>query len=144
MVFVSTPETAAWIQLPEPRMSLEYLFRTVRFEHNLRVLDRVSLGDIYLEVNVNSSKAELTELESERFKFTESLGAGVDVGLFSETVVPALGVKLHRDPVISGVTRNLFRAYAIYIFHRIFSPVAPFIGQAKCLPRATKKEWLVV
>jgi len=93
---------------------------------------------------VNSSKAELTELESERFKFTESLGAGDDVGLFSETVVPALGVKLHRDPVISGVTRNLFRAYAIYIFHRIFSPVAPFIGQAKCLPRATKKEWLVV
>jgi hypothetical protein len=60
-------------------MSLEYLFRAVRFEHNLRVLDRVSFGDIYLEVNVDSSKAELTELESEWFEFTESFNAGVDV-----------------------------------------------------------------
>jgi hypothetical protein len=34
------------------------------------------------------------------------------VGLFSKTVEPAFGVKLYGHPVISGVTRNLFRATA--------------------------------
>jgi hypothetical protein len=105
MVFVSTPETAAWIQLPEPWMSLEYLFCAMRFEHDFRFLDRVLFRDIDLEMDVNSSKTKLAELESERFKFTESLTTGVDVGLFSETVVPAFGVKLHGDPVVSCVIR---------------------------------------
>ena len=81
-------------------------------------------------MHVNPTEAKLTELESERFEFTESLGAGVDVGLFSETVVSALGVKFHGYPVVSCVMRWLFIASATYSFILFFAPVAPFIGQA--------------
>ena len=81
-------------------------------------------------MHVNACKTEFTELESERFQFTESLGASVDVGLFSETVESTLGVKFHGDPVVPCVMRWLFMATAVYIFHTKFSPVAPSIGQA--------------
>jgi hypothetical protein len=54
---------------------------------------------------VNASETELPKFESERFEFTESLGAGVDVGLFSETVVSIFGVKFHGYPVVSCVMR---------------------------------------
>jgi hypothetical protein len=56
-------------------------------------------------MHVNASEAKLTELEPERFEFTKSFNAAVDVGLFSETVVSTLGVKLHRDPIVSCVMR---------------------------------------
>jgi hypothetical protein len=46
--------------------------------------------------------------------------------------------KHHCHPVVSCVSRWLFIATAMYIFHTKFSPVAPSIGQAKCLPRAIK------
>jgi len=71
----------------------------------------------------------------------ECLDTGVDVDLFSKTVIPVVGDKHHGHPVISGVTRNLFRANAIYNIHRVFSPVAPFIGQTFGLPRATKNRY---
>jgi len=81
-------------------------------------------------MHVNPCKTEYTELESKWFKFTKSFNAGVDMGLFSETVVSAFGVKFHGDPVVSCVMRWLFMATAVYIFHTKFSPVAPSIGQA--------------
>ena len=109
--------TATWIQLPEPRMSLEYLFRTMRFEHDFCLFNRVPFRNVDLEMNVNSSKTKLAELKSKPFEFAKSLGAGIDVGLFSETVVPAFGVKLHRDPVVACVMRWLFIASATYNFH---------------------------
>ncbi len=56
-------------------------------------------------MHVNACKTEFTELESEWFQFTESLGASVDVGLFSETVVSAFGVKFHGDSVFPCVMR---------------------------------------
>jgi len=70
---------------------------------------------------VNASEAKLTELESERFEFTESLGASVDVGLFAETVVSALGVKLHGDPVVSCVMRWLFSRVENWFTHSDFT-----------------------
>jgi hypothetical protein len=69
---------------------------------------------------MNTPESELTKLEPESFEFTESLGAGVDVGLFSEIVVSALRVKFHGDPVVSCVMRWLFKASAIYSFHIVF------------------------
>ena len=116
-MFVSAPETAAWIQFPEARMALEYLFCTMGFEHDFSILDGIPLRNVDLEMDMNSSKTKLAELESKPFKFTKSLGAGIDVGLFAETVVPAFGVKLHRDPVVACVMRWLFIASATYIFH---------------------------
>ena len=89
---------------------------------------------------MNTSETELPKLESERFEFTESLGAGVDVGLFSETVVSTFGVKFHGYPVVSCVMRWLFIASATYIFHIVFFSCRTFIGQADSLPRATKKK----
>jgi len=71
-------------------------------------------------MDMNTGEAELTELKPKRFEFTESLGAGVDVGLFSETVVSTFGVKFHGDPVVSCVMRWLFIASATYIFHIFF------------------------
>jgi hypothetical protein len=68
-------------------------------------------------MDVNRSKTKLTELEPKPFEFAKSLSAGIDVGLFSETVVPAFGVKLHGYPVVSCVMRWLFIATATYILH---------------------------
>ena len=89
---------------------------------------------------MDACKTELTKFKPKWFKFTESVDAGVDVRLFSEAVVPAFGVELHRDPIISCVMRQLFIASATYIFHTNFAPVAPIKGQADGLPRATKGE----
>jgi hypothetical protein len=72
-------------------------------------------------MHVNPSEAELPKLKSERFEFTESLNAGVDMRLLSETVVSALGVKFHSNPIVSCVMRWLFIVSAIYIFHIFFS-----------------------
>jgi hypothetical protein len=120
MMFIPAPKTVTWIQFPEPRVLFEHPFRTVRLEHNLCLFKRIALGNIYLEMHVNASETELPKLESERFEFTESLGAGVDVGLFSETVVSTFGVKFHGYPVVSCVMRWLFIASATYIFHTVF------------------------
>ena len=66
------------------------------------------------------SKSEVTELESESFQVMERLNAGVDIDLFSETVISVVGDKHHGHPVIAGVTRNLFRATATYNIHIFF------------------------
>ena len=74
-------------------------------------------------------KTEITKLEAESFQVMERLDAGVDVDLFSKTVISVVGDKHHRHPVIAGVTRNLFRATATYNIHEFFSPVASLKGQ---------------
>jgi hypothetical protein len=65
------------------------------------------------------------------------------VALFSKISVSIMGGKHHRHPVVFCVNRWLFIATAMYILHTNFYPVAPSIGQAKCLPRATKKYCLI-
>jgi hypothetical protein len=107
-MFIPAPEIVTWIQFPEPWVLFEHPFRTVRLEHILCLFKRIALGNICLEMHVNACETELPKLESERFEFTESLGAGVDVGLFSETVASALGVKFHGYPVVPCVMRQLF------------------------------------
>ena len=54
------------------------------------------------------------------FQIVERLGTGINVLLFFETVVPVFGDKKHCHPVITGVTRNLFRASATYNSVQIF------------------------
>jgi len=123
-------------------MSLEHLFSAVRLEHDFCLLNRVSFRDINLEVNVNFSKTELAELESEWFEFTKPFSAGVDVGLFSETVVSTFGVELHGYPVVSCVMRWLFIASATYIFHSFCFSCRAFIGHTLSgVPHATKRRY---
>jgi len=105
MVYVSTPETAARVQFSEPGMSLEHLFRAVRFQHDFSNLNRVPFRDIRMEVNMNSGKTELTELKTKSLEFTKPFSAGVDVGLFSETFISVFGGKHHSYPVVSCVMR---------------------------------------
>jgi hypothetical protein len=90
---------------------------------------------------MNTPESELTKLEPESFEFTESLGAGVDVGLFSETVVSALGVKFHGDPVVSCVMRWFFIASAIFYFHSNEFLLSHLYRAGECLPRATKRRY---
>src|SRR5512137_820878 len=84
------------------------------------------------------SEAEFAELKTKTFQISKRLNAGVYVALFSKISVSIMGGKHHGHPVVSCVSRWLFIATAMYNFHTMFSPVAPSIGQAECLPRATK------
>jgi hypothetical protein len=59
----------------------------------------------------------------------ERLDAGVDVDLFSKTVISIMSDEHHRYPIVAGITRNLFRAIATYNIHEFFSPVASLKGQ---------------
>ena len=86
-------------------------------------------------------ETEITELKSKSFQVTECLDAGVDIDLFSKTVISVVGDKHHGHPVIAGVTRNLFRATAIYIFHKDFFSCRTFIGQANACRVRQKQIW---
>jgi len=92
------------------------------------------------------SETKITKLETETFQMTERLDAGINIDLFSKTIIPVVGDKHHSHPVISGVTRNLFRATATYkIIHSVFVPVAPFIGHTLSgVPRATKNRYILI
>jgi hypothetical protein len=89
-------------------------------------------------MNMVQSKTKTAELESEAFKVMERLNAGVDVDLFSKTVISVVGDKHHGHPVIAGITQNFFRAIANYIFHIEFF-LSHLLRVGKCLPHATKK-----
>ena len=84
-------------------------------------------------------KAEITKLKSKAFQFMECLDTGVDVDLFSKTIISVVGDKHHSHPVIAGVTRNLFRATANYIFHKVFFSCRTFKGQADACRVRQKK-----
>ena len=73
----------------------------------------------------------------------ECLSAGVNVALFSKTVISFLGDKQHGHPVIAGVTRNLFRATAIYIYQIFHVSCRTFKGQTLVVCRVRQKKRLV-
>jgi len=91
---------------------------------------------------VNASEAELTKLKSERFECTESLNAGVDMRLLSETVVSTPGVKFQRDLIVLYVMRWFFIVSTTYIFHIFFVSDRTFRGQANAC-RMRQKEDMV-
>jgi len=62
-------------------------------------------------------KTEFPKLKTETFQIVERLEEDVDIDLFSKTVIPVVGDEHHGNPVIAGVTRNLFRATATYNIH---------------------------
>ena len=102
-------------------------------------MNGVPLGDVDLEMDMVFGEAEFAELKTKAFQVPERLSAGVDVALFSEVPVSVVRGKHHGDPVVSCVSRWLFIATAIYIFHAKFSPVAPIKGQANAC-RVRQKE----
>jgi hypothetical protein len=92
----------------------------MRLQHDLSGFDRVSFRDVHQKVNMVQSETKVTELKPEAFEFMERLDTSVDVRLFSETSIPVMGDKNHRHPIVTGVTRNLFRATATYNIHIFF------------------------
>jgi hypothetical protein len=86
------------------------------------------------------SKTKITELKPEAFEVMERLDAGVDIDLFSETVVSVMGDEHHRHPVIACVTRNLFRANATYNIHNFCVSCRTFEGQVNTC-RVRQKEY---
>ncbi len=145
MVFVSAPETTAWVALAESRVRFEHLPSAVGFKHGLSGLDGVLFRDIYWEMHVTSAKTKVAKFKSETFKIPERLGAGVDMRLFFETVVVAFGLEHHSDPVVSCVIRWLFMAPAIYILHIFFVSCRAFIVHTQGgVPRATRKRYGLV
>ena len=66
------------------------------------------------------SEAEVAELKPEAFEFMKRLDADVNVDLLSKTIISVMSDEHHRHPVITGVTRNLSRATAIYNIHEFF------------------------
>jgi hypothetical protein len=88
------------------------------------------------------SKTEVAEFKSEAFQVMECSYACVDVDLFSEAAISIVGDKHHRHPVIAGVTRNLFRATAIYKIHNCYFPVAPLKEQANACCTRQKENCL--
>ena len=88
------------------------------------------------------SEAEFAELEPESFEFMKRLDADVNVDLLSKTFISVVSDEHHRHPVVSCVSRWLFIATAIYIFHTKFSPVAPSIGAGE-MPAARDKKSIV-
>jgi len=86
-------------------------------------------------------KTKIAKLKPKTFHFMKRTSASIYMLLLLETVIPFLGNKQHCHPVIAGVTRNLFRAIAIYNFHIFVFSCRTFMGQTLSgLPRATKKD----
>ena len=139
-MFVPTPETPSWVPFPEPGMYLEHFLSTMGLEHNLCISNRVPFWDIHLEVDMVPGETKVAELEPKAFQVMECLSACVNVGLFPETVISFLSDEHHCHPVISGVTRNLFRAIATFIYQNFHASCRTFVGHISCgVPRATKK-----
>ena len=138
---VPTPEPAAWVSFPEAREGFEHFPGCVGFEHDLSGFDGVPLRDVDQEVYVVEGEAEVAELEPEAFQVKERLDAEVDVDLLSKTVVSVVGDEHHRHPVIAGVTRNLFRATAIYIYHIVFCSCRVREGRANARRTRQNRVW---
>jgi hypothetical protein len=63
------------------------------------------------------------------------------MALFFEVAISVMCRKHHGDLVVSCVMRQLFIAFATYIFHILICSCRTFNGQALSgLPRATKRE----
>jgi len=81
-------------------------------------------------VDMIECKTEFPKLKTESLQVVECLEEDVDIDLFSKTVIPVVGDEYNGHPVIAGVTHNLFRATANYIYHRSFFSCRTFRGQA--------------
>ena len=75
-------------------------------------------------------EAEVAKLKPEAFEVTKCLSTDIDIDLFSKTIISVMGDKHHGHPVIAGITRNLFRAPAIYNIHNFFDSCRTVKGQA--------------
>jgi len=139
IMLISTPKPTAWIPLSKPWKTLKHLLSSMRFQHDLRGLHGVSFRDVHKEMYMVQGETKITELKPKSFQVMERLDTGVDIELLSKTVISVMGDKHHRHPVIAGVTRNLFRATAIYNIHVFFSCRAVKVA-GDCLLHATKKE----
>ena len=104
-------------------------------------MNGISLGNVDLKVYMVFGEAEFAELKPKAFQVMERLDTGVNVALFSEVSVSVVCWKHHGYPVVSCVSRWLFIASAIYIFHKVFFSCRVLKGQAESLPHATKKEY---
>jgi hypothetical protein len=62
-------------------------------------------------------EAKVAELKTKALQLVKSLDTGVNIDLLSKTIISVVGDKHHRHPVITSVTRNLFRATTIYNIH---------------------------
>jgi len=124
LMVISTPESITWIMFSKPRKGFKHFPCSISFDYNLRSLNRISFWDVHQEVNMVQGEAKVAELESKTFQLAKSLDAGVNVDLLSKTIISVVGDKHHGHPVISGVTRNLFRAIAIFIYQNFHYPVA--------------------
>ena len=144
MVFIATPETASWIPSPKSRVFFKYPFCTAWFQNNLCIQNRVLFRYVHLEVNMVSSKTKLSEFKTKSFTFLQCFETSVDMGLFSKAHIPVMGDKHHRHPIISGVTRNLFRATASCPFQNMHVPVAPFKGTPLWCAACNGKKYLSV
>ena len=138
MVFIATPKATSRKSLSETSMSFKHSFSTPRLQHNLCIPYRILFGQVHLKMNMIARETKILELKTKSFQFIKPLDAGVDVRLLPETVIPVLSDKNHRHPVISGVTRNLFRANATYIFQKLHVPVAPLRGKPVVACRARR------
>jgi len=108
-------------------------------------LDGVPLWDVDLKMHMVFGEAEFAELKAKAFQVLERLDADVSIDLFSKAVVSVMGDEHHGHPVIAGVTRNLFRAIAIYIyqnFSRILSHLCRAHPYMVCRVRQ-KRDWLI-
>jgi hypothetical protein len=90
------------------------------------------------------SETKITKLEPEAFQIMESLDTSIYIDLFSKTIISIMGDKHHSHPVISGVTRNLFRATATYNIHNVFSCRTFYRAHCSGVPRATKNRYVLI
>ena len=139
MVFISTPKTTSRKPLSETRMTFKHMFCTPRLQHNLCITDRILFRQVHLKMNMISSETKILKLKTKSFQFIKPLNTGIDMRLLPETVIPILSDENHGHPVISGVTRNLFRANTTNTFQNFAQSCRASIGQAHSgLPRTAK------
>ncbi len=129
-MIIPAPESTTWVSLSETWKGFEHFLGSIGLQHDLSGLYGVPFRDVHQEVDMVECKTKVSELKTESFQVVERLDADVDVDLLSKTVISVVGDKHHGHPVIAGVTRNLFRATANYIFHTDIFSCRTFIGQA--------------
>jgi len=124
-------------------MFFKHPFSTPGFKHDLSGLNRVTFRYVHLKMNMIPGETKVTKLKTKTFQFTKCTNAGIYMSLLLKTLIPFMSDKHHSHPVISGVTRNLFRANATYIFQDYRISCCAFRRQTSGLLRATKKRIVI-
>jgi hypothetical protein len=114
-------------------------------EYDLSIISAVSMkyrfGMFTKKCTWFRAKPKSPNSNPEALQVMERPNAGVDIDLFSKTVISVVGFKHHGHPVIAGVTRNLFRATAHYIHYTIFFSFRVREGQARACRVRQKRVW---